>query len=85
MYSCFPDYYGSQLPDWRFMYAILGTFRGEMLAQMTNDARKKRSVSQNQEANYLIYVESKFFTEIKSVMNQKGNLILIINDINNKR
>ena len=67
------------------MYAILGTFRGEMLAQMTNDARKKRSVSQNQEANYLIYVESKFFTEIKSVMNQKGNLILIINDINNKR
>ena len=85
MYSYFPDYYGSQLPDRRFMYAILGTFRGEMLAQMINDARKQRSVSQNQEANDLIYVESKILTEIKSVMNQKGNVILIINNISNKR
>ena len=84
MYSYFPDYYGSQLLDRRFMYAVLGTFRGEMLAQMINDARKQ-SVSQNQEANDLIYVESKILTEIKSVMNQKGNVILIINNISNKR
>ena len=85
LYSHFPDYSANQLPDRRFMYAILGTLRGEVLARMVNDARKQRSVSQNQEANHLVYIELKFLTEIKSVMNQKGNGLLIINDISNKR
>ena len=40
LYSHFPDYSTNQLPERRFMYAILETLRGEVLARMVSDARK---------------------------------------------
>ena len=55
-YSSFSDYSGNQLPDWRFMDAILATMRGKVIINMVDNERKQRLVSQNQEKNYFVYV-----------------------------
>ena len=40
----FTNYTKSQLPDRTFMYAILWTFRKDVLENIINDARKQRSL-----------------------------------------
>ena len=68
----FPDYTEHQLPDRRFMFVILGTFKYEQLLNMIDNAREQRSISQQQPSEDYVYIEKNILSEIKSVINQKG-------------
>ena len=59
------------------MYAILGTFRSQLLENIIKEARKQRSISENQEANNFVHIKSIIFKEIKSVLSLKGKNIVI--------
>ena len=75
--SYFPDYSSHQFPDRKFMYIILGTFISLLLENIIKEARKQRSISENQEANDFVYNKWTIFKEIKSVLSQKGKNIVI--------
>ena len=68
----FPDYTDHQLPDRRFMFVILGTFRHNELISMIDNAREQRAITQNQPSEDYVYIEQNILNEIKSVFIQKG-------------
>ena len=75
--SYFPDYSSHQFPGRKFMYVIFGTFRSRLLENIIKEARKQRSISENQEANDFVHIKSTIFKEIKSVLSQKGKNIVM--------
>ena len=52
----FLDYKENQLPDRRFMFAILVTFRFDQLDNMIKNANKNRSLDSKDKDNELVYI-----------------------------
>ena len=67
----FPDYKENQLPDWRFMFAILATFRFDQLDSMIKNANKNRSLDSKDKDNELMYITQNLYKEIKDVKTHK--------------
>ena len=67
----FPDYKENQLPDRRFMFAILATFRFDQLDNMIKNANKNRSLDSKDKDNELVYITQNLYKEIKDVKTHK--------------
>ena len=72
----FPDYNPNQLPDRKFMFTILSTFRFDVLNNMIKNANKNRSLdSKNKEAE-LVHISNKIYKEIDEVMTHKRKKLI---------
>ena len=68
----FPDYDQKQLPDRRFMYSILATFRYDELNGMVNGARKNRALNEDNQDEDFVHINEELYQEISNVMIQKS-------------
>ena len=67
----FSDYQATKIPDRKYLFAILATFRFDEVKSMIVNARKLRSVSFPNDLNNLIYINKEIYDEIQNVMTQK--------------
>ena len=67
----FPDYKQNQYP-WRVhMFAILSTLRYTDIVNMIGNARKNRSLNNEDNEEELIHISKKMYDEIEGVTSQK--------------
>ena len=70
----FPDYKPNQMPERRFMYSILTTFRFDEVSAMVKNARDNRALQNSADDDILVHIEKNLYKEIQSVMTQKCKL-----------
>ena len=68
----FPDYLDSQIPDRQFMYSIISTTYPNALKVLINDAKKKRSLVENNDDNEIIEMKPEIKEEILVVLSQRS-------------
>ena len=61
------------MPERRFMYSILTTFRFDEVSAMVKNARDNKAL-QNSADDILVHIEKNLYKEIQSVMTQKCKL-----------
>ena len=67
----FPDYLDSQIPDRQFMYSIISSTYPNALKVLISDAKKKRSLVENNDDNEII--------EMKPEIKEVSTFVLTIN------
>ena len=70
----FPDYKPNQMPERRFMYSILTTFRFDEVSAMVKNARENKALQNSADDDILVHIEKNLYKEIQSVMAQKCKL-----------
>ena len=74
----FPDYKPNQLPERRFMFSILATFRQNELSSMIKNARDNRAIQKPENDNRLVHIEKKFYNEIQGIMTRKCKTLQLL-------
>ena len=67
----FPDYKESQYPWRTHMFSILSTLRHEDVMNMILNARKNRSLDNQEDDDELVFINKRLYEEIEGVMSQK--------------
>ena len=62
------------MPERRFMYSILTTFRFDEVSAMVKNARDNRALQNSADDDILVHIEKNLYKEIQSVMTQKCKL-----------
>ena len=63
----FPDYLDSQVPDRQFMYSIISSTFPNALKELIGDAKKKRSLIENNDNNEIIEMKPEIRETIMGV------------------
>ena len=62
------------MPERRFMYSVLTTFRFDEVSAMVKNARDNRALQNSADDDILVHIEKNLYKEIQSVMTQKCKL-----------
>ena len=81
----FPDYLDSQIPDRQFMYSIISSTYPNAFKVLINDAKKKRSLVENNDDNEIIEMKPEIKEEILGVLSQRSKYFCFDYKYSNKR
>ena len=76
MLDYFPDLDNDKLPERSFMFKILSTLRTQGLKQLLKEARECRSISNNDDQDQLVEMDTNVKVEIFRILPQKSNLFI---------
>ena len=71
----FPDIQEKELPDREFMWTILSTLREDAVKKLIEDARKKRSVSNEEDKEELIEIDPEILNLLLAAPNINKGII----------
>ena len=72
LFEYFPNYTGKQIPDRHYMFSVLWTLKFNIIKDIVSDARKKRSIHENDDKNQFVYIHKKLLEEISQIFSQKN-------------
>ena len=72
LFEYFPNYTNKQIPNCHFMFSILWTLRFSTIKGIVSDARRSRSLHENDNKDQFVYIERKLLKEISDVFAQKS-------------
>ena len=71
----FPDIQEKELPDREFMWIILSTLREDAVKKLIEDARKKRSASNEEDKEELIEIDQEILNLLLAAPNINKGII----------
>ena len=71
----FPDIQEKELPDREFMWTILSTLREDAVKKLIEDARKKRSASNEEDKEELIEIDQEILNLLLAAPNINKGII----------
>ena len=72
IFEYFPNYSSKQIPDRHFMFSILWTLRFSTIKDMVSNARKNRSVLENDKEDQFVYIRKEIIKwNFRSICTEK--------------